>query len=93
MVNFNDPIVDIQAGGYHTSFITKDWQLFSCGDGSKGQLGLGECDAIFNPVKVRDNVVKVACGDTHSMILTSEGQLLVTGSNDKYQLGITNITS
>jgi alpha-tubulin suppressor-like RCC1 family protein len=44
-----------------------------CGSGSRGQLGIGECDSVFSIVKVKAGVKKVACGDTHSLLLTHEG--------------------
>ena len=84
MVNFNSPIISINAGAQHSAFITKDNDLFMCGSGAKGQLGIEECESVFNPVKVKEKVKAVACGESHTMVLTTNGTILTAGSNEMY---------
>jgi len=36
LINFNEPIIDVQAGANHSSFITQTSKLYSCGQGSEG---------------------------------------------------------
>lgn len=47
--------------------------LFTCGDGSYGQLGHGDCKSYCSPVKVSyfdsRHVDQVACGMRHSLVL------------------------
>ena len=86
-------ILDISAGGSHSAILSKEGVLFMCGDGSKGQLGIGECEQVFSIVPIKDhNVKKVACGENHSLILSAlsgSGYTVKTcGANDKYQLGL-----
>lgn len=81
-LSFDAPIIDLSAGGHHSSFITKNLELFSCGQGSSGQLGIGECDLVFNLTQVMDNVIKVAAGEKHSMVLKSDHSVMSTGAND-----------
>ncbi len=63
------------------------------GDGSKGQLGIGECECVFSLVQVKEiKAKKVSCGESHTLIVCNGTQgkdiVKVTGANDKYQLGI-----
>jgi alpha-tubulin suppressor-like RCC1 family protein len=30
------PIIDVEGGGFHSAFITKDQELYMCGSGEKG---------------------------------------------------------
>ncbi len=61
-----------------------------CGDGSKGQLGIGDCEQAFSLQPVASQTVKkVACGEFHTMILSqsqdsSAVTVKVCGANDKY---------
>lgn len=64
-----------------------------CGDGSKGQLGIGDCENVYAPSPVRGEKVKAfACGENHTLAVSSRGSetavLKSTGANDRYQLGI-----
>ena len=47
--------------------------LFTCGDGSFGQLGHGDCNSHCSPLKVSyfdsKHVDKIACGMRHSLVL------------------------
>ena len=72
-----------QAGANHSAFVSED-VLYVCGSGAKGQLGIGECDNVFNIVKVKDGVDSVACGETHTMILMRDQTVCTAGANDKY---------
>lgn len=90
MLNFHEPIIEIQAGANHSAFINKNFTLYMSGSGAKGQLGNGEHGekTLFNVIKVRDRVKKVACGETHTLIIDADkDSVLVCGANDKFQLG------
>ncbi|CDW79837.1 UNKNOWN [Stylonychia lemnae] len=91
LVNFTDPIIDVQAGGHHSAFINKNNTLFMCGDGSKGQLGIGEEieGGIYKPQQVREDVFKVSCGENHTLIIANNtNRVLACGANDKMQMGM-----
>ncbi|KRY75085.1 Regulator of chromosome condensation [Trichinella pseudospiralis] len=67
--------------------------LFVCGVGDMGQLGLGddvrECHK-FRRVKFNDSNVKirmVAAGGCHSLVLTDKNEVLSCGCNDEGALG------
>ena len=41
------------------------------GDGSKGQLGIGECECVFSLTPVKDiKCKKLSCGEAHTLIVT-----------------------
>ncbi|KAM3831580.1 putative E3 ubiquitin-protein ligase HERC6 isoform 1-T1 [Vipera latastei] len=70
--------------------------LFCWGDGSYGQLGLGE-EGASQPVPLRrdppavgvQEVVQVACGERHTLLLLADGSLASCGDNAQGQLGKT----
>ncbi|KAL7982105.1 hypothetical protein Chor_001162 [Crotalus horridus] len=70
--------------------------LFCWGDGSYGQLGLGE-EGVSQPVPLRrippavgvQEVVLVACGERHTLLLLADGSLASCGDNAQGQLGKT----
>ncbi|KAE8688006.1 Regulator of chromosome condensation family protein isoform 2 [Hibiscus syriacus] len=69
--------------------------VFTCGDGSFGQLGHGDYKSHCSPVKVsffvNKNVEQIACGMRHSLVLSkdSSGTLLYGfGSGKRGQLAI-----
>lgn len=70
--------------------------LFCWGDGSYGQLGLGE-EGASQPVPLRrdppavgvQEVVLVACGERHTLLLLADGSLASCGDNAQGQLGKT----
>ncbi|XP_065335408.1 RCC1 and BTB domain-containing protein 1-like [Cloeon dipterum] len=66
--------------------------LFSWGENSYGQLGLGTESYTRVPTKIRVsldwNVVRVACGRYHTLALTVERQVFAFGQNLYGQLGL-----
>ncbi|MED6206697.1 hypothetical protein PIB30_029310 [Stylosanthes scabra] len=88
-------ITNASAGWSHSAFISDTGCLFTCGDGSFGQLGHGDCTSRCSPAKVSffDNrhVTKVACGMRHSVVLLedcSSNQVYCFGSGKRGQLGV-----
>lgn len=45
-------IVAVACGARHTLFVTDEGQLFACGEGTSGQLGVGRCSYSSFPVRV-----------------------------------------
>lgn len=80
----------------HTAILTTDpvSNLYICGVGRGGRLGLGDENTQFKFVPVEgpfaDKKVKhVALGQNHSMAVTSNGELWTWGLNSDSQLGYT----
>ncbi|GMI70698.1 SENSITIVE TO ABA 1 [Hibiscus trionum] len=86
-------ITQVSAGWSHSGFVSG--YVFTCGDGSFGQLGHGDYRSHCSPVKVsffvNKNVEQIACGMRHSLVLSKEssGNLLYGfGSGKRGQLAI-----
>lgn len=68
-------IKKFSAGKNHSVFLTQEGQVYSCGKGVNGQLGLGSRINKEVPTLVvsltNKKVVDVACGVNHTLVLTS----------------------
>ncbi|KAI1848896.1 hypothetical protein JX266_005324 [Neoarthrinium moseri] len=92
----NRPLViqDVVMAKLHTAIVTTDpiSNLYICGVGRGGRLGLGDENTRFNLMPVLGGlldkkVTQVALGLNHSMVVTSTGELWTWGSNSLSQLG------
>ncbi|CAA0834714.1 Regulator of chromosome condensation (RCC1) family protein [Striga hermonthica] len=88
-------ITNVSAGWNHSGFVSEDGAIFTCGDGSFGQLGHGDYKSQCSPQKVlyfgSKNALQVACGMRHSLVLIRgnvENQVYGFGSGKRGQLGI-----
>ncbi|KAH9773694.1 hypothetical protein KPL71_013401 [Citrus sinensis] len=77
------------------SFYWDSGCLFTCGDGTFGQLGHGDYRSHCSPVKVSSfvnkNVDQIACGMRHSLVLLKDclgNQVYGFGSGKRGQLGV-----
>uniref|UniRef100_A0A1D1XJ62 Putative E3 ubiquitin-protein ligase HERC3 n=1 Tax=Anthurium amnicola TaxID=1678845 RepID=A0A1D1XJ62_9ARAE len=87
-------ICHVSAGWNHSGFVTDTGDLFTCGDGSFGQLGHGDCQSCFSPKEVTFfgsmHVMQIACGLRHSLALIkgpSRDIVFGFGSGKHGQLG------
>ncbi|KAM7487390.1 hypothetical protein LguiB_024874 [Lonicera macranthoides] len=89
-------IINASAGWNHSAFVSDGGCLFTCGDGSFGQLGHGDYASHSSPLKVSHfasgHVQQVACGMRHSLALfkgnLGRGQVFGFGFGKRGQLGI-----
>ncbi|GAU41379.1 hypothetical protein TSUD_398160 [Trifolium subterraneum] len=88
-------ITHVSAGWSHSGFVSDTGCLFTCGDGSFGQLGHGDYASHSSPVKVSyfvdQHVAQVACGMRHSLVLLKgslSNQVYGFGSGKRGQLGV-----
>ena len=85
-------IIDIKCGGDHSLFLSSNNNVYTCGHGYLGQLGLGNNKNINSPTIVKSltnkKIIKIAAGWSHSLVLTSEGYIYSTGCNKYGELGI-----
>ncbi|XP_020224034.1 ultraviolet-B receptor UVR8 isoform X1 [Cajanus cajan] len=94
-------ITHVAAGWSHSAFVSDPGCVFTCGDGSFGQLGHGDQASHYSPVKVScfvdQHVAQVACGMRHSLVLLkgrccyadcAGNQVYGFGSGKRGQLGV-----
>ncbi|XP_031608731.2 probable E3 ubiquitin-protein ligase HERC3 [Oreochromis aureus] len=89
----NKQVSQVTCGSQHTVVLTKDGQLYTWGQDSRGQLGLGTNEPYVNsPQHVRSlsaiPVVQVAAGGEQSFALSVSGGVFSWGRNDCGQLGL-----
>ncbi|KAL9328129.1 hypothetical protein ACSQ67_003132 [Phaseolus vulgaris] len=69
-------ITHVAAGWSHSGFVSDTGCVFTCGDGTFGQLGHGDYASQCSPVKlscfVDQRAVQVACGMRHSLVLLKD---------------------
>jgi alpha-tubulin suppressor-like RCC1 family protein len=82
------------AGNRHLAVVAEDGEVYTCGSGSCGQLGLGDeqprrrLTRVPQAVFAGSRVVLVACGGAHTMAVTAAGHAWTCGSNGNGQLGV-----
>lgn len=87
-------IRDVAMSKLHTAVLTDDpvSNLYICGVGRGGRLGLGDENSQFKFVPVEGpfedrKIHRVALGQNHSMAVTEDGELWTWGLNSDCQLG------
>ncbi|KAL2335285.1 hypothetical protein Fmac_016498 [Flemingia macrophylla] len=86
-------LVDIAAGGWHSTALTDEGEVYGWGRGEHGRLGFGDSDKSSKmvPQKVQllagEDIVQVSCGGTHSVALTRDGRMFSFGRGDHGRLG------
>ena len=90
------PVLRIAAGANHSAAVAASGALFTWGEGSTGQLGVGRVSSSPRPTHVAATddggampaVADVAAGWGHTVILAQDGSVWATGFNAKGQLGV-----
>ena len=96
IINFgNTFITAIYCGDNHTLFKDNVNNVYVCGTGNNGQIGLGDTAVETTPTTIDtiDNVDIINCGTDNSFILKNTGELYSFGRNDQGQLGFGDQTN
>ncbi|XP_074308286.1 ultraviolet-B receptor UVR8-like [Silene latifolia] len=85
-------LVDIAAGGWHSTTLTSEGEVYGWGRGEHGRLGFGDDKSSkMLPQKVQllagEDIVQVSCGGTHSVAMTRDGRIFSYGRGDHGRLG------
>ena len=86
----------VGCGGFHTACVKTDGTLWTWGDASTGQLGLGDgFTDMSSPVQVGTltNWKQVAGGESHTACIKTDGTLWTWGENSSGQLGLLDRTA
>ena len=101
LIEGNKKVIDIASGSHHFLMLTQDGQVYSMGEGSKGQLGRIGADDLeslsskrelfIKPSAIRfpssEVVSQIFARQWCSFALTEEGHLYAWGLNNNNQLG------
>ncbi len=84
-------ISKVAAGRFHSVALTTTGEVWTWGDNSSGQLGIGTFDATEIPTKVQSpdivGVTDIAAGRSHTLALTSKNIVATWGLNIDGELG------
>lgn len=90
-------VVELAAGAAHILARTKDREVYACGWGEHGRLGLGSNDdrMQFTLIEALSDrkVSRIWAGGGHSYALTDEGRLLTWGLGENGRLGLGDLRS
>ena len=79
----------VTTGDSHTcAILDNDNSLWCWGDGSRGQLGLGDTGERTTPHQVDGSWIDVSAGDEQTCGIDTDGELFCWGNNDRDQLGL-----
>ena len=83
-------ITKVAAGYYHSVVLLADKTIFTCGDGTAGQLGHGEFSNrdVFTRVWDMKDVADIAAGYAHTVVVKTDGTVLAVGAGSYGQLGL-----
>lgn len=94
-------VTNITAGGWHSFFITEEGELYACGKGEYGRLGLGSESSRLEPVAVTTaaddvrlcRIVQVSAGGSHTVWRDENHHVFSTGRTDGGRCGYGRVTS
>ncbi|XP_011152046.1 probable E3 ubiquitin-protein ligase HERC4 isoform X1 [Harpegnathos saltator] len=96
-VNFEkaNEIEQIACGDNYTIAVTKEGQVYSCGNNDHGQLGQEKGRKRLQLISGIDPLAfrKAACGSSHTLVVNEWGQLFSWGSNVEGQLGLDRVSA
>ncbi|XP_015792359.1 ultraviolet-B receptor UVR8 [Tetranychus urticae] len=89
----SDVFVSISCGHEHILLLTRHGLVYSYGRGSKGQLGLGSLEDVFDEHKEVEalsglRIMQISAGGWHSLALSEFGDIYAWGWNESGQLGV-----
>jgi len=90
----NEKVKTLASGPSHSMFITNYNNVYVCGWGSEGRLGLGDntsnrdTPTLLEYFKENNiKIIKVACGGSHSLALSETNQVYSWGNGSNGKLG------
>lgn len=97
LIDFNQSIISVSGGAWHSLFLDSEGNAYACGLNSEGSLGLPSVNngkRILVPTKINlESVIDISAGGWHSLFLTVDGKVYGCGSNKFGQLGMSEMSS
>jgi alpha-tubulin suppressor-like RCC1 family protein len=96
--NMTSNIKDISCGGYHSSLLLENNELWTCGNNTYGQLGLGDkinrstFTQVTKPATMTSPIKYITSGVYYTVLLCEDSSLWVVGNNNYGQLGFGDTT-
>ena len=78
----------IRAAGWHSCFLSSDGDLFVCGKGEYGRLGLGDEVSKMTPTLLAKTVNTVSGGGSHTIFSDKGNQIYCSGRLDGGRCGV-----
>jgi len=85
---------DVFCGSYSTFAVAQDDSVYAWGLNNYGQLGTGDVETLYAPVKVEslaslgDKCIRIASGQHHTIVLDASGKVYAMGRAEYGRLGI-----
>lgn len=86
---------DVFCGSYSTFALAQDGAVFAWGLNNYGQLGTGDVETQYGPVKIEsltsllsDECVRIASGQHHTIVLDAAGKVYAMGRAEYGRLGL-----
>ena len=85
-------VIQVCAGEYHTMAINTAGEVYTWGEGSKGQLGTGSSKVELKPVLLEGlsgkRITQGCCGESFCGVLSDQGDVYTWGDSDLGKLGL-----
>lgn len=85
-------IVQVAAGKNFSVFLSKTGIVMTCGDGSRGCLGIDEIVSSYKPIMIESlfnyDVTFIASGPKHVIAVCGDGRVFAWGKNSHGRLGV-----
>jgi alpha-tubulin suppressor-like RCC1 family protein len=88
LTELNSKMTYIRAAGWHSCFLSTDGELFVCGKGEYGRLGLGDEVSKMTPTLLATDVQTVSGGGSHTIFSDSNNQIFCAGRLDGGRCGV-----
>eukprot|EP00347_Sterkiella_histriomuscorum_P023139 403335798 len=87
----NKTFRQVDCGDQHTAVVSSTGELYTFGDNSEGQLGIGvefknTVDRAALVTGISEETIQVSCGYKHTLVLTNHGTVFGMGTNKRYEL-------
>ena len=90
-----EKIIGFSSGGWHSCFLTENGQLYVCGKGEYGRLGVGDekSKTLPTPIGHNHSIVNVSAGGSHTIFTNTIGEIYTVGRLDGGRCGVGILSS